>query len=177
MQLNCLLSLFKEDKKINHISNLWHLSDDPTPSFLNRLIKCPAEGNLQILQRKVHKLDYILPSLDQTACSYMKIWTVHFVMKFLDWHNSWQISLIYCNAFCACVCARFKKWQDICKYIYLYKFACCACAWFKKWEDIQSEFWPTGAWSIMWILPKLSHTDDAHHICKAFLAQMTGIFK
>ena len=64
-KLSCIqqmLSPLKKIRKINHISNLWHLSDDPTPSFLNRLIKCPAEGNLQILQRKVHKLDYTLPS-------------------------------------------------------------------------------------------------------------------
>ena len=49
-------------------------------------------------------------------------------------------------------------------------FASCAnlaqilCAFVKKWQDdIQSEFCTTGAWSVMWILPKLCHTDDAYY--------------
>ena len=38
------------------------------------------------------------------------------------------------------------------------------CAFVKKWQDdIQSEFCTTGAWSVMWILPKLCHTDDAYY--------------
>ena len=38
------------------------------------------------------------------------------------------------------------------------------CAFVKKWQDdFQSEFCTTGAWSVMWILPKLCHTDDAYY--------------
>ena len=38
------------------------------------------------------------------------------------------------------------------------------CAFVKKWQDdIQSEFCTTGAWSVMWILPKLCHTNDAYY--------------